>query len=136
MVATEIAEDDQQLEVRIIRTKGGIKNVAYIADTDNALIVQQRTTSASTLNSSTSLGKNNELSKEGIQDNSQDPDIPKFPLTKANIFPKKSKRPENLHGMMKCHQDSPRSSSNLDVNVEVQKVQNNVIYSVVIFRNS
>ena len=47
MVAQEIIDEDQQLEVRIIRTKGGIKNVAYIADNENSLIVQQRTTTSS-----------------------------------------------------------------------------------------
>ena len=45
MVATETIDAEQQLQVRIIRTKGGIKNVAYIADNDTSLIVHQSTTS-------------------------------------------------------------------------------------------
>ena len=42
MVSTEIVEPDA-VEVHIVRTKGGIKNVAYIADNDTSLIVKKST---------------------------------------------------------------------------------------------
>ena len=54
MFATETVDSEEQLQVRIIRTKGGIKNVAYIADNDTSLIVHQSTTSSASTASAAS----------------------------------------------------------------------------------
>ena len=78
MVATELAEDDSQLEVRIIRTKGGIKNVAYIAENDNSLIVQQKTTS-------TKSGSNIEKNNRKLQETPGPSQNSKFAFDKSNM---------------------------------------------------
>ena len=122
MVATEIVEDDQQLEVRIIRTKGGIKNVAYIADNENSLIVQQSTTSALSPNSASSFEKNNSPRKEDIQDKYQYPDFPKFILSKENILNKNSTNTGFGEDVGNCSQVSELPNSNIEVEVAVQKV--------------
>ena len=124
MVVTEIVQDDQQLEVRIIRTKGGIKNVAYIADNENSLIVQQRTTSASIPNSASSLAKDSGMRKEDIQDKLQCSQIPTFILSKANILNKNSTNTGVGEEQENCRQVSKRPISDIEVEVAVQKVYN------------
>ena len=132
MVATEIAEEDQQLEVRIIRTKGGIKNVAYIADNENSLIVQQRTTSTLTPNSDSPLSKNNSRRKEDIEDKVQYPDFSKFVLSKANILNKNSTKTGYGEDLENSSEISKLPSSDIEVEVAVQKVSIKLVYGFIV----
>ena len=121
MVATELVEEEQQLEVRIIRTKGGIKNVAYIADHENSLIVKQTTSSAATVDTPYSNSKSNWLKNENnhLDKNSIHSKIPNLIINNRNVsnpetgcFPFKTK----------FNQDSVISRNSIDVEVEVKKV--------------
>ena len=116
MVATELAEDDSQLEVRIIRTKGGIKNVAYIAENDNSLIVQQKTTS-------TKSGSNTEKNNRNLQETTGLSQNSKFAFDKSNILDSPSLQCEE-YSLAKFFNNkvSPLSSSTVEVEVAVPKV--------------
>ena len=116
MVATELAEDDAQLEVRIIRTKGGIKNVAYIAENDNSLIVHQKTTSTK---SGPNIEKNNKNLQEtpGLSHNS------KFGFDKANILDSSSSSSDE-YSLPKIFNNKilPLTNSDIELEVTVPKV--------------
>ena len=119
MVATELAEDDSQLEVRIIRTKGGIRNVAYIAENDNSLIVQQKTTSTEGPDSDPNHEKNNQTLEENINPHK----IVKTGFNKQNMLkPFISQRAESQHLNFFNNKVSPLKNSSLEVEVEVPKV--------------
>ena len=118
MVATELVEEEQQLEVRIIRTKGGIKNVAYIADHENSLIVKQTTSSAATVDTPYSNSKSNWLKNENnhLDKNSIYSEIPNLIINNRNVS-----NPTNPF-KTKFNQDSVISRNSIDVEVEVKKV--------------
>ena len=124
MVAQEIVDEDQQLEVRIIRTKGGIKNVAYIADNENSLIVQQRITSSSSKEPDSNIfskdgnpknkNKNISSSKNG-----------KFSMNNANILHEDLTLEDCTSSKMNHNQaisSESLDSGDIDVNVVVKKV--------------
>ena len=127
MVAQEIVDEDQQLEVRIIRTKGGIKNVAYIADNENSLIVQQRTTTSSAKEPDSNI-----FSKDGSikchkkkKENISSSKNCKFSMNNANILN------EDLHledcisskvTPIQAISSESLDSGDIDVNVVVKKV--------------
>ena len=126
MVATELAEDDSQLEVRIIRTKNGIKNVAYIAENDNSLIVHQKTSSADAPNADPNFDKNN----QNLQEPSRFSQNTKFPLNRTNILrPFASPTVEYPLSKYFNNKVSPQTNSTLEVEVEVPKVRIMDIFS-------
>ena len=120
MVATELAEDDSQLEVRIIRTKNGIKNVAYIAENDNSLIVHQKTSSADAPNADPNFDKNN----QNLQEAPGFSEITKFPFNRPNIL-KPFSSPTTEYPLSKFFNNriSPLTNSTVEVEVEVPKVR-------------
>ena len=129
MVATETIDAEQQLQVRIIRTKGGIKNVAYIADNDTSLIVHQSTTSSASTASSTSSASS--FSKhivevgehEAFSDISQCElaAIPKLSFNTANIA-HQNHFSKGYHSKDKSMQKVEFHNNEINVEVEVQKV--------------
>ena len=123
MVATEIVENEQQLEVRIIRTKGGIKNVAYIADNENSLIVQQSTSSASNANLSPNLLKDPTGKNIDLQDGSQFVEVPKFPMNNANILNQTRSSIDGIQLRKKRNRKLQFPNTDLNVEIEVQKVE-------------
>ena len=127
MVATEVIDAEQQLEVRIIRTKGGIKNVAYIADNATSLIVQQSTLSSSSPTSSgcsTSLKDNAGVGKNGAfkeVSHFELAEIPKFFLDNSNLSHQNHFSKE-YHSKNKHQQKVEFQDNEINVEVEVQKV--------------
>ena len=119
MVATELAEDDSQLEVRIIRTKNGIKNVAYIAENDNSLIVQQKTSSVDAPNADPNFDKNN----QNLQEPAGFSQTTRFPFNRTNIL-KPFASPTHEYSLSKYFNNkvSPLTNSTVEVEVEVPKV--------------
>ena len=125
MVAQEIVDEDQQLEVRIIRTKGGIKNVAYIADNENSLIVQQRTTSSSSKEPDLDI-----FSKDGSikchkkkKENISSSKNCKFAMNNANILHENLTLEDCTSSKMNQASSSESlDSGDIDVNVVVKKV--------------
>ena len=122
MVATEIVENEPHLEVRIISTKGGIKNVAYIADNATSLIVQQTTSSASTANSSSNSLKDIVVKNEDLQDLPGFSEVPKFPMNNTNILHQRSSSTEYVLPNNKRNQKLQFPDADINVEVEVQKV--------------
>ena len=127
MVAQEIVDEDQQLEVRIIRTKGGIKNVAYIADNENSLIVQQRTTTSSSKDPDSNIFtkdgsiKCHKKKKENISSSKNC----KFAINNANILHEDLTLKDCTSSKMNHNQAISSESldgEDIDVNVVVKKV--------------
>ena len=127
MVAQEIVDEDQQLEVRIIRTKGGIKNVAYIADNENSLIVQQRTTTSSSKEPDSNI-----FSKDGSikchkkkKENISSSKNCKFSMNNANILHEDLDLEDCISSKVTPIQaisSESLDSGDIDVNVVVKKV--------------
>ena len=120
MVATEIIDAEQQLEVRIIQTKGGIKNVAYIKDNETSLIVHQSTTSSISTASSTSLSSLKNIGgvdgcREAFKDVSHF-ELAEIPKISLNNFSKE------YHSENKSKQKVEFQDNEINVEVEVQKV--------------
>ena len=119
MVANELAEDDSQLEVRIIRTKGGIRNEAYIAENENELIVHKKTTSAEVPEPNPNIDKNN----QNLQENIHDLEISKSRFKKQNLL--KQFCPQSAgHQQSKFFNNkvSPLTNSAVQLEVEAPKV--------------
>ena len=123
MVANELAEDDSQLEVRIIRTKGGIRNVAYIAENDNELIVHKKTTSAEVPEPDPNIDKNN----QNLQENIHDLEISKSRFNKQNLLKQFSPQSAgHQHSKFFNNKVSPLTNSAVKLEVEAPKV--NIIH--------
>ena len=119
MVANELADDDSQLEVRIIRTKGGIRNVAYIAENENELIVHKKTTSAEVPGSNPNIGKND----QNLQDNFHDLEISKSRLNQQNLLKQFSSQSAGYqHSKFFNNRVSPITNSTGQSEVEIPKV--------------
>ena len=124
MVAQEIVDEDQQLEVRIIRTKGGIKNVAYIADNENSLIVKQRTTTSSSKEPESNIFSKDALIKKKKENIASSKNC-KFAINNANILHEDLTLDECTASKMNHNQaisSESLDSGDIDVNVVVKKV--------------
>ena len=124
MVAQEIIDEDQQLEVRIIRTKGGIKNVAYIADNENSLIVQQRITSSSSKEPDSNIFSKDRHPKNNNKNISSSKNG-KFSMNNANILHEDLTLEDCTSSKMNHNQaisSESLDSGDIDVNVVVKKV--------------
>ena len=119
MVANELAEDDSQLEVRIIRTKGGIRNVAYIAENENELIVHKKTTSAEVPEPDPNTDKNDQK----LQENFHDLEISKSRFNKQNLHEHFSPLSAGYqHSKVFNNKVSPFTKSAVQLEVEPAKV--------------
>ena len=119
MVANELAEDDSQLEVRIIRTKGGIRNVAYIAENENELIVHKKTTIAEVPEPDPNIAKNN----QNLKENFHDLEISKSRLNKQNLLKEFSPQSAGYqHSKFFNNKVSPLTNSAVQLEVEAPKV--------------
>ena len=128
MVATETIDAEQQLQVRIIRTKGGIKNVAYITDNDSSLIVHQSTTSSASTTSAASTSSFSEnivaVGEDGALNDISECElatIPKLPFNTSNIADQ-SHFSKEYHSKDKSMQKVEFRSIEINVEVEAQKV--------------
>ena len=124
MVAQEIVDEDQQLEVRIIRTKGGIKNVAYIADNENSLIVKQRTTTSSSKEPDSNIFSKDASIKKKKENISSSKNC-KFAINNANILHEDLTLAGCTSSTITPNQaisSESLDSGDIDVNVVVKKV--------------